>query len=112
MTRRSLLLVILAPAWGFAQKKSKPEKLEVLAKFQGILTGIDRTFVRIEVDGDNTLEFRRTSKTAFFKGKTAVKANQIPPGVPVLVEGTKNLAGELIVASVTWDGKSEPVTQP
>lgn len=112
MTRRSFAPLLLAPVLGVAQKRGKREALEVLAKFQGILTGIDKTFVRIEVDGDNTLEFRRTSKTAFFKGKTAVKPNQIPPGVPVLVEGTKNLAGELIVANVTWDGKSEPVTQP
>lgn len=108
--------MLLAPAVLFSQVRAprgtRREPVEVLAKFQGILTGIDKRFVRIEVDGDNTLEFRRTSKTLFFKGKAAVKPNQIPTGVPVLVEGTKNLAGELIVANVIWDGKSEPVTQP
>lgn len=93
--------------WG-----QRREAVELLAKFQGVLLGIDRKFVRIEVDGENTLEFRRTGKTAFYKAKAKVKPEQIPQRVPVLVEGTKNMAGELIVANVIWDGKSEPVTQP
>jgi hypothetical protein len=108
MTRRLFPLLAVALALG-AQRR---EALTVLAKFHGTLTGIDKKFVHLDLDGDNSLEFRRTGKTAFYKGKTRVKPGEIPPGSPVLVEGTKNLAGELIAASVIWDGKSEPVTRP
>lgn len=86
-------------------RKDQRDVADVAAKFNGVLAGIDKRFVRLDVEGDNTLEFRRTSKTAFFKGKAQVKPDQIPAGGTVLVEGSKNMAGELVVLAVIWDGK-------
>jgi hypothetical protein len=53
--------------------------------------------------GDQTLTFRRTRKTAFFKGKDTsqpVKEPNIPEGAPLILEAHKDQWGGLEVVNI------------
>lgn len=72
---------------------STPE--EVLARFEGVLRALTKKEILIELPGEQTLTFRRVKKTTFYKDEKQVPAEAIAIGSAVLIEGRKEMNGDL-----------------
>ncbi len=77
--------------------------IDVLVKFEGTLRAINKKELELDLEGDQTLTFRRTRKTAFYKGKDtgqAIKEPKIAEGTPLMIEAHKDQWGGLEVVNI------------
>lgn len=101
MTRRSMGLgLLLAGGLAWAEKKQEPL---VLLRFPGVLKAIDKKRILLEVEGEQELEFRRAKKIRFFDNETPSVESKAPVGQPVVVEGRKEMNGDLMAYRMTWN---------
>jgi hypothetical protein len=76
----------------------------------GKLRRIDGQSVVVEVPDGRVLDFRRTSRTKFFKESKEVGAADLKPGDQVSVDGAKDRQGYLAAERVTWQAAAEDST--
>jgi hypothetical protein len=77
----------------------------------GKLRRIDGQSVVVEASDGRILDFRRTSRTKFFKDSKEVGAVDLKPGDQVSVDGVEDRQGYLSAERVTWQAASKDSTE-
>ena len=116
ISRRAWMVLLCAGGACFAQRRSRqngskatgaggqsPE--EVLIRFPGILKSIDKKQILIETGSEQDLTFRRTKRTRFFDGEKEAKESAAPVGEGVVIEGRRQMNGDLDAIHVIWNEK-------
>jgi hypothetical protein len=94
-----ILLSLTAAAW--AQREPLP-----LANFKGILKSLDDKSVVVSLDDQRAIEFKRTSKTRFFRNGKELKTPDFKPGDAITVDGQQDPLGYLTAVNVRLDKAS------
>ena len=84
---------------------------EILIRFEGTLRFASKKEIRIDVEGDQELEFRVIRKTSFYRGKTIIAVKDLAVDRLVLIEGRKELTGELVAVIVHEDEPSNEAAE-
>ncbi len=122
MTRRRTLALLLLPVAAFAQRRGRSGSQsgqkstgqggatpgELLARFTGTLKGVSRKEVLLEVSEDQQLVFRRVKQTRFYDGEKEAGEKSAPLGQPVVIEGRRELNGDLDAIHVIWNEPPKP----
>jgi hypothetical protein len=77
----------------------------------GTLRRIDGQSVVVEVSDGRVLDFRRTSRTKFYKDSKEVGAADLKPGDQVSVDGTEDNQSYLSAERVTWQAAAKDSTE-
>ena len=64
---------------------------------------MDDKTISLELGDYRVLDFKRTSKTKFFKGGEELKSPKFNPGDQISVEGPEDQTGELVAVNVYWE---------
>ena len=85
-------------------KKSKPkeETSAPLPNYRGSLKRMDDKSLTLELEDHRALEFKRTSKTKFFKNGEELKSPQFAQGDQISVEGPTDELGFMTAVNVYW----------
>ena len=78
--------------------------------FRGKLKHMDEKTISLELGDDRVMDFRRTSKTKFFKNGNEIKTPDFQPGDQISVEGPEEANGDLTAVNVYWE-KAAAATQ-
>jgi hypothetical protein len=78
-----------------------------LADFHGILKGLDRKGLTLEVEDGNLLEFQCSRKTRFFVNSKKAGLSAFRPGDRISVETRRALDGVLEAVNVTLEGRKQ-----
>lgn len=92
-------------------RRGAPEKA-VLMQFEGKLKLLTPKTLSLEIEGDQTMEFRITKKTGAFKGEKPVRLDQIEVGAQLTIEGKRELNGDLNAINVRWNTPAETSESP
>ncbi len=97
------------PIPGKSSKPGKDTAKGPLPNFRGKLKRFDSKMISIALDDDRVMDFKRDSKTKFFKNGDEIKDPKFNLGDQVSVEGPEDAAGNLIAVNVYWEkGASAP----
>ena len=77
----------------------------------GKLRRIDGQSVVVEASDGRVLDFRRTSRTKFYKDSKEVGAADLKPGDQVSVDGAEDRQGYLAAERVTWQAAAKDSTE-
>ncbi len=116
MTRRGLFAIILASPALLAQRRGRTQgpkpngaggstSEEMLLRFPGTLKSISKKEILLEVEGEQQLIFRRIKKTRFLDGEKEAKETDAPAGQAIVIEGRRELNGDLDAYNVRWNEK-------
>jgi hypothetical protein len=84
----------------------------VLIRFEGTLTFASKKEIRIDVEGDQSLDFRVTKKTAFYRGKAEITPKDLAANSHIVIEGRRELNGDLDAVNVWADEPNKEVDEP
>ncbi len=87
---------------GGQQKQSK-DPAQPLPNFRGSLKRMDEKALAIELGDSRVLDFRRTSKTKFFKAGEELKTPRVAVGDQVSIEASEEPGGYLTAVNVYWE---------
>jgi len=85
-----------------SKTKDDPTKAP-LPNFRGLFKEMDDKNITLELDDHRVLQFKRTSKTKFFKNGDEVKSPKFTPGDQLSVEGPEDVQGFLTAVNVYWE---------
>lgn len=87
------------------QKPSKTDN-QPLPSFRGALKRIDEKSISLELGDNRVLDFKRTSKTRFFKGTDEIKSPKFNTGDELSIEATEEPGGYLTAVNVHLEEKA------
>ena len=90
------------------QPKADPN--QPLPNFRGKLKHMDDKTISLELGDNRVMDFKRTSKTKFFKSGDEVKTPDFKPGDQLSVEGPEDAAGYMTAVNVYWEKGATPST--
>jgi hypothetical protein len=93
------------------QQKPK-DPAQPLPNFQGALKRFDEKAISVELGDNRVLDFRRTSKTRFFKGGEEIKSPKFNLGDQVSVEASEEPGGYLTAVNVHWEKAAGAASGP
>ena len=64
---------------------------------------MDEKSIALELGDNRVLDFKRTSKTKFFKGGEEIKSPNFHPGDQISVEGPEEANGYMTAVNVYWE---------
>jgi hypothetical protein len=76
--------------------------------FRGKLKHMDDKTISLELGDNRVLDFKRTSKTKFFKNGDEVKSPNFNPGDQISVEGPEEANGYMTAVNVYWEKAAAP----
>jgi len=91
--------------------QSKPSNNAPMPNFRGNLKQMDEKTLTIETEDHRELQFRRTSKTKFFKNGDEIKSPKFDMGDQLSVEGPQDPQGFFTAVNVYWE-KSVTAANP
>src|ERR1700693_4693035 len=91
------------PSRGGKSQPNSSTKGQPLPNFRGKLKKIDAKTISLALDDDRVLDFRRDSKTKFFKGGDEIKDPKFSPGDQLSIEGPEDNTGSMIAVNVYWE---------
>ena len=83
--------------------KPKTDPNQPYPNFRGKLKHMDDKTITLELGDDRVMDFRRTSKTKFFKNGDEVKNPDFKPGDQISVEGPEEATGYMTAVNVYWE---------
>ncbi len=83
------------------QPKADPN--QPLPNFRGKLKHMDEKTITLALGDERTMDFRRTSKTKFFKNGDEIKSPQFAVGDQISVEGPEQADGSMTAVNVYWE---------
>jgi hypothetical protein len=78
-----------------APNKKNDTPSELLFKFEGIVKESSKKEFVVEVEGEQSLTFRRAKDIKFFNDKEVAKDKSLPVGTKVAVEAKREMNGDL-----------------
>jgi len=95
------------------QPQNKVSDLETpLATFQGSVRSISKKEIVVDMPEDQSIAFHISHKTKFVKDAKPVKPATIAAGMKVMVDGKRDLLGNVEAVTVTVDPKPQPKAEP
>jgi len=91
------------PSRGGKSQPNSSTKGQPLPNFRGKLKKMDAKTISLALDDDRVLDFRRDSKTKFFKGGDEIKDPKFNPGDQLSIEGPEDNTGSMIAVNVYWE---------
>jgi hypothetical protein len=91
------------PSRGGKTQPNSSTKGQPLPNFRGKLKKMDAKTISLALDDDRVLDFRRDSKTKFFKGGDEIKDPKFNPGDQLSIEGPEDNTGSMIAVNVYWE---------
>jgi hypothetical protein len=91
------------PSRGGKTQPNSSTKGQPLPNFRGKLKKMDGKTISLALDDDRVLDFRRDSKTKFFKGGDEIKDPKFNPGDQLSIEGPEDNTGSMIAVNVYWE---------
>jgi hypothetical protein len=88
----------------------KADANQPLPNFRGKLKHMDDKTISLELGDNRVMDFKRTSKTKFFKNGDEVKTPDFKPGDQLSVEGPEDAAGYMTAVNVYWEKAGAPST--
>jgi hypothetical protein len=85
------------------QTKQPKTDGQPLPNFRGVLKRFDDKSIAIELGDNRVLDFKRTSKTKFFKNGDELKNPKFNLGDQVSVEGPEDATGTMTAVNVYWE---------
>jgi hypothetical protein len=85
-------------------------KGEPLPNFRGKLKHMDDKTITLALDDDRLMDFKRTSKTKFFKGGDEVKDPKFAVGDQISIEGPEDTGGYMTAVNVYWEKAASATT--
>ncbi len=77
-----------------------------LPNFRGLLKQMDDKTISLELDDHRVIQFKRNSKTKFFKNGDEVKTPKFDPGDQLSIEGPEDNEGFLTALNVYWEKRA------
>jgi hypothetical protein len=91
------------------QPQNKVSDLETpVATFQGSVRSISKKEIVVDMPEDQSIAFHISHKTKFVKDAKPVKPATIVAGMKVMVDGKRDLLGNVEAVTVTLDPKPQP----
>lgn len=97
------------PGGGKSQPNSST-KGQPLASFRGKLKTMDSKTITLSLDDDRVLDFKRDSKTKFYKGGDEVKDPKFNAGDQLSIEGPEDNTGYMTAVNVYWEKAAAAAT--
>jgi hypothetical protein len=94
---------IPVPSRGSKPQPNTSTKGQPLPNFRGKLKKMDAKTISLALDDDRVLDFRRDSKTKFYKGGDEVKDPKFNPGDQLSIEGPEDNTGAMMAVNVYWE---------
>jgi hypothetical protein len=91
------------PSRGSKPQPNTSTKGQPLPNFRGKLKKMDAKAISLALDDDRVLDFRRDSKTKFYKGGDEIKDPKFNPGDQLSIEGPEDNTGAMIAVNVYWE---------
>jgi hypothetical protein len=91
------------PSRGSKPQPNTSTKGQPLPNFRGKLKKMDAKTISLALDDDRVLDFRRDSKTKFFKAGDEIKDPKFNPGDQLSIEGPEDNTGSMIAVNVYWE---------
>jgi hypothetical protein len=91
------------PSRGSKPQPNTSTKGQPLPNFRGKLKKMDAKTISLALDDDRVLDFRRDSKTKFFKGGDEIKDPKFNPGDQLSIEGPEDNTGSMLAVNVYWE---------
>jgi hypothetical protein len=93
------------PTRGSKQPKdnTKTDAGQVLPNFRGKLKQMDDKTISLEMGDNRVLDFKRTSKTKFYKNGDEIKTPKFSPGDQISIEGPEDQSGYFTAVNVYWE---------
>ena len=91
------------PMPGGSGKTTKPDANAPLPNFRGTLKQMDDKTITLELQDHREMQFKRNSKTKFFKGGDEVKSPKFAVGDQLSVEGPTDAQGFMTAVNVYWE---------
>ncbi|MGA3237186.1 MAG: hypothetical protein ABSG03_12840 [Bryobacteraceae bacterium] len=91
------------PSRGGKAQPNSSTKGQPLPNFRGKLKKMDAKTISLALDDDRVLDFRRDSKTKFYKGGDEVKDPKFNPGDQLSIEGPEDNTGAMVAVNVYWE---------
>lgn len=91
------------PSRGGKAQPNSSTKGQPLPNFRGKLKKMDAKTISLALDDDRVLDFRRDSKTKFYKAGDEVKDPKFNPGDQLSIEGPEDNTGAMIAVNVYWE---------
>src|SRR3954469_4419050 len=88
---------------GSQTKDSKKDPALPMPSFRGKLKRMDEKSIVLELGDNRVLDFKRTSKTKFFKAGEEIKSPKFNPGDQMSVEGPEEPGGYMTAVNVYWE---------
>src|ERR1039457_5229359 len=90
-----------------SKKSSKTDTANApMPNYRGLFKQMDDKNITIELDDHRALQFKRTSKTKFFKNGDEVKTPKFDPGDQLSIEGPEDVEGFLTALNVYWEKRA------
>jgi hypothetical protein len=90
-----------------SKKSSKTDTANApMPNYRGLFKQMDDKNITIELDDHRLLQFKRTSKTKFYKNGDEVKAPRFDPGDQLSIEGPEDVEGFLTALNVYWEKRA------
>src|ERR1017187_7933555 len=87
-----------------SKKSSKTDTANApMPNYRGLFKQMDDKNITIELDDHRALQFKRTSKTKFYKNGDEVKTPKFDPGDQLSIEGPEDVEGFLTALNVYWE---------
>ena len=77
-----------------------------MPNYRGLFKQMDDKNITIELDDHRALQFKRTSKTKFYKNGDEVKTPKFDPGDQLSIEGPEDVEGFLTALNVYWEKRA------
>jgi hypothetical protein len=87
-------------------QKTAKDPAQPLPSFRGALKRFDEKAIALELGDNRVLDFKRTSKTRFFKAGEELKSPNFKMGDEVSVEASEEPGGYLTAVNVHWEGSA------
>jgi hypothetical protein len=91
------------PIGGGKTQPNSSTKGQPLPNFRGKLKSMDMKTINLALDDDRTLEFRRDSKTKFYKAGDEIKNPKFDVGDQLSIEGPEDNTGAMTAVNVYWE---------
>ena len=98
------------PGGRTSKGQPKTDPSQPLPNFRGKLKHMDDKTISLELGDNRVMDFKRTSKTKFFKSGDEVKNPDFKPGDQLSVEGPEDAAGYMTAVNVYWEKGGTPST--
>jgi hypothetical protein len=98
------------PIPGRGQPKPSKEPAQALPSFSGTLKRFDDKAIALELGDNRVLDFKRTSKTRFFKAGEELKSPKLNLGDTVSIEASEEPGGYLTAVNVHLEGAASGET--